>query len=158
MIQMNENDLTCQAGMERAIRDYLARLAQNSDGTFNGMLAAHLTGCDYEKRTLTLQVDTKTWMENPSGVVHGGVSAAMLDMTMGTLARYFSGGGMTPTVSMTVNYLHPVPVNARVFLQAELSMQGFTLCYASGKLWAEESPDSLLCTATGVYYAPAKQP
>ena len=153
MIEMDKADLTGQAGMVRAISGYLARLSAGGDGTFNGMLDAKLTRCDYEKRTLVLRVDTKRWMENPNGVIHGGVSAAMLDMTMGTLTRYFTGGGMTPTISMTVNYLHPVPVNAAVYIQAEVTMLGFTLCHAEGRLWAEDRPEQLLCTATGVYYA-----
>ncbi len=153
MIQMNPADLTSQAGMERAIEAYLAKLAENRDGTFNGMLEASLHSCDFEKRWLILRIDSKPWMENPNNVVHGGVSAAMLDMTMGTLTRYFTGGGMTPTVSMQVNYLHPVPVNAPIYLLAELPMLGRTLCHATGLLWAGEERDRPLCTATGVYYA-----
>ena len=153
MMQIDKIDLTSQAGMEHGIRGYLDRLAAGGDGTFNGMIAAVLHSCDYKKRTLVLRVETKRWMENPNGVIHGGVSAAMLDMTMGTLARYFSGGGMTPTVSMEVNYLHPVPVDTAVYLRAEMPMLGFTLCHTTGCLWAEGEPDKLLCTATAVYYA-----
>ena len=153
MIQMNKAELGSQAGMEHAIRTYLAQLESGGDGTFNGMIAAKLAGCDYEKRTLVLRVDTQRWMENPNGVLHGGVSAAMLDIAMGTLVRYFTGGGMAPTVSMTVSYLHPVPVGKPVYLAAELPMRGFTLCHAAGRIWVRDEPDKILCTASGVYYA-----
>lgn len=157
MIQMNKTDLNSQEGMERALREYLDRLTDNGDGTFNGMVAAALDRCDYEKRTLVLRVQTQSWMENPNGVLHGGVSAAILDIAMGTLARYFTGGGMTPTVSMSVNYLRPVPVGAVIYLRAELPMRGFTLCHASCRMWVEGQPDRSLCTATGVYYAASKR-
>ena len=152
MIFMDRAQLHSQQGMERAIRDYLGQVKTQSDGTFNGMLAASLHACDYAGRTLVLRVETKSWMENPNNVVHGGVSAALLDMTMGTLCRYFSGGGMTPTVSMSVNYLHPVPVDRAILIGAELPMAGFTLCHAAARLWAEGQEDTPLCTATGVYF------
>ena len=153
MIRMEGTDLASQSGMEHTLRSYLDRLAAGGDGTFNGMVAAELDRCDREKRTLTLRVRTQTWMENPNGVIHGGVSAAMLDMAMGALARYFTGGGMCPTVSMSVNYLRPVPVGAVVYLQAELPKLGSALCYTTGRILGEDRPDRVLCTATGVYFA-----
>ena len=139
--------------MVRAFLDYLSQLKGNGDGTFNGMLSAKLRGCDYEKRWLELAIETKSWMSNPDGVVHGGVSAAMLDMTMGLLCRYFSGGGMAPTVSLQMNYLRPVPVDAVICLRAELTKRGFSLCHATGSAWIDGAPDKILCTSTGVFFA-----
>ena len=43
---------------------------------------------------------------NPSGAVHGGVLATMIDVAMGTAVA--SSGGRSPvTVSLTVTYLEP---------------------------------------------------
>lgn len=152
MIWMDKADLGSQAGMEHAMEAYFSSLAAGGDGTFNGMVGAMPERCSYEERTLTLRVDTQTWMENPNGVLHGGVSAAILDIAMGALCRYFSGGGMTPTVSMSVSYLRPAPVGVPVYVTARLPMRGHTLCHASGRIWAGDAPDETLCSATAVYH------
>ena len=153
MIRLDKADLTSQEGMERALQGYFERLKSQPDITFNGMLGASLVRCDYEGRSLVLRIETKPWMENPNGALHGGVAAAMLDMTMGTLCRYYAGGGMTPTVSMTVNYLLPTPVNAAIYLRADLTKLGSSLCHTTGSAWVEGCEDKPTCTATGVYFA-----
>ena len=153
MIRLNKEDLTSQEGMERALKSYFDQLRASPDITFNGMLGAQLDSCDYAARRVVLRVETKPWMENPSDVVHGGVAAAMLDMTMGTLCRYYTGGGMTPTVSMTVNYLRPTPVGRTIYLQADLPKLGSTLCHTTGKAWVEGEPDAPVCTATASYFS-----
>ena len=151
MIYMDREDLGSQQGMERALEKYFERV-KAPDITFNGQLDAALCSCDYEKRVLVLKIEPKPWMANPYGVIHGGVTAAMLDMTMGTLSRYLSGGGMTPTVSMTVNYLRPAPMDRPIWLRAEMTKLGATLSHTIGTAWAEGDEDAPVCTATAVYY------
>ena len=152
MIFLKPEDLTSQEGMERAFQDYLERVRTAPEITFNGMVGASLYSCDFAGREVVFQVETKPWMENPNDVVHGGVSAAMLDMTMGALCRYFTGGGMAPTVSMQVNYLRATPVNETVLLRARLPMLGHTLCHVTAAAWVLGREDELTCTASGVYY------
>ena len=152
MIVLKKEDMLDQAGMERAFRGYFRDAAREFAGQFNTMLGPEVVSCDYEKSTVTLSMEPKPWMGNPMGILHGGISASLLDMTMGLLCRYVSGGYMTPTVSMDVQYLRSGPLDRKLYVKAELTKRGFTICYATGSLWAEGAEDKLIATATGAYF------
>ena len=152
MIVLPKEDLTSQEGMERALSRYFIDAKREFDGQFNTMLAPDMASCSYEKKTATLFVDPKPWMGNPLGILHGGVTASLLDMAMGLLCRYFSGGYMTPTISMGVQYLRAGSLDRRLFIRAELTKQGLGVCYAEGRLWEDGAEDRLIATASGAYY------
>jgi len=152
LIVLNEADLTSQEGMERAFLTYFADARREFDGQFNTMLATELSSCSYEKKTVTLTVEPRPWMANPMGILHGGISASLLDLTMGLLCRYFSGGYMTPTISMDVQYLRSGPLDRKLYIGAELTKRGMGVCYAVGRMWAEGTEDSLIATSSGAYY------
>ena len=152
MIVLDREDLNDQAGMERALRGYFAKAAVEYAGSFNVLLGAELTSCDYEKSAIVLAVEPKPWMRNPIDILHGGISATLLDMTMGMLCRYCSGGYMTPTIDLNVSYLRPGPMDRRLYIRAELTKRGMSVCHAAGALWAEGAEDRLIATAVGTYY------
>ncbi len=156
MIVLKKEDLGDQAGMERAFRGYFREAAVQFAGQFNTMLGTELADCDYERSTVTLVMEPKPWMGNPMGILHGGVTASVLDMTMGLLCRYCSGGHMTPTVNMNVSYLRSGSLDKRLFIKAELTKRGLTICYASGVLWAEGGEDKPIATSTGAYFVAGK--
>ena len=152
MIVFDKEDLRSQEGMERAFRHYFDWMRLECDGTFNAMLDAQFVSCDYEKKTVLVALDTKPWMTNPTSMVHGGITASVLDFTMGLLARFSTTGYMTPTVSMEVSYLRPMPLGERVMAEAEITMAGFSLCHATAKAWTESAPEKLVATAAGSYF------
>jgi uncharacterized protein (TIGR00369 family) len=152
MIILPKEDLHDQEGMERAFQDYFKYVAQECDGTFNHMLGAALVSCDYEKKAVLLKMDTQSWMTNPSDMLHGGVTASILDMTMGLLCRYYSGGYMTPTIDMSVSYLRPAPLNETLYIQAQVTHRGMSVCHAIGTAWAANAPEKPVATSTGSYY------
>ena len=156
MIILKKEDLHDQAGMERSFRGYFVDAAREFAGQFNTLLGTELWSCDYEKSTVTLAMDPQPWMGNPMGILHGGVTASVLDMTMGLLCRYCSGGYMTPTVNMNVSYLRSGPLDKRLYIRAELVKRGLTICYASGALWAEGGEDKPIATSTGAYFVAGK--
>lgn len=152
MIYLDKNDLKSQEGMERAFAGYFADVRRSCDGTFNAMLDASLERCDYAGKSLTLRMELKGWMTNPGGILHGGVSASAMDLTMGLLCRYFGGGVMTPTVSMEVSYQHPGVIGGQLLIRADLTSCGFHLCHAASRAWMEGGEDRTVCTASGVYF------
>ncbi len=153
MIILKPEDLRDQAGMERAFRGYFVDAAEAYDGTFNVMLACELAACSYEHSSVTLCLTPKPWMANPMEILHGGITASLLDMTMGLLCRYCSGGHMTPTVSMDVQYLRPGPLDKRLYIRADLTKRGFSVCYATGRMWAEDpGEDKPIATSSGAYF------
>lgn len=152
MIVFDKADLKTQEGMERAFQHYFRWMREECDGTFNAMLGGELVSCDFEKKIVLIAMETKDWMTNPSHIVHGGITASILDFTMGLLARYCTTGYMTPTVSMEVSYLRPMPLGKTVYVEAAVTMAGFSVCHVTAKCWAEGSPEKLIATGTGAYY------
>ena len=152
MIIFDKADLKSQEGMERAFQHYFHWMRKENDGTFNAMLDGHFVSCDYEKKTALIAMDTKDWMTNPSRIVHGGITASILDFTMGLLARYCTTGYMTPTVSMNVEYLRPMPLGKTVYVEAAITMAGFSVCHVTARCWAEDAPEKLIATSSGAYY------
>ena len=152
MIVMAEDTLHDQAGMERAFRTYFQTLREESPDTLNAMLNADFLACDRERMTVTLRAETKPWMTNPGNILHGGVTAAYLDLAMGLLCRYFTGGRMTPTIHVDVTYLRTITVGDALCFRASMVKAGGTICFTEASLWGEDRPDRPLASATGAYH------
>ncbi len=151
MIFMDESNFHDQAGMERSFNDYFADVLRQCPGTFNAMLDLHLHSCDYAGRWVILTARVQPWMSNPAGIVHGGITATLLDTALGQLCRYYSGGKVIRTIQVEVSYLRAVPVGATVCIRADLHKMGAGICFAVGSLWVQDRPDRLLATASGSY-------
>ena len=126
------------------------RRAVNPQGVPDPSADLTLMDCDGPTGSLTLRYQTKPWMANVWGVVHGGVTANLVDTCMG-ITCCVQCGVITPTISMTVNYARPVPLDAEVIVRTRTVRCGAT----SGQLYAEVypagQPDKLLVTASGAY-------
>lgn len=157
MIILKKEDLDSQAGMERAFRSYFEYVKQDCDGTYNAMMAPEFVSCDYEKNTLVLSMNTVDWMTNPGGILHGGVTASILDMAMGLLCRYVSGGYMTPTIDMTVSYLRSGSLHDTMYIEAQVTKRGFTICNATAKAWMSGEENRIVATASGSYFVTGKK-
>lgn len=131
-----------------------AFLDYRTDKTPQGMPdpSADLTllDCDGPSGSLVLAYETKPWMANVWGVVHGGVVATLVDTCMGITCGV-QCGVITPTVSMTVNYARPVPLNARVIVRTRTIRCGATSGQLSAEVYPDGQPDKLLVTASGAY-------
>ena len=101
--------------------------------------------------SLLFACHTDQSMSNPMGIVHGGITAALVDTCMGVTCAVQCGNHVTPTITMTVNYARPVPLDAELRVRTRTVRVGT----ASGQMWAEvslaERPDEPLVTASGVY-------
>ena len=114
---------------EELRRRALSILRHRTEATPQGMPdpSADLTliDCDGPTGSLTLRYQTKPWMANIWGVVHGGVSASLVDTCMG-ITCCVQCGVITPTISMTVNYARPVPLDTEVIVRTRTIRCGAT--------------------------------
>jgi len=158
MIVLLKEDLHDQVGMEHAFAWYFEHVGDDPDctGTFNTMLDCRFKSCDYDSRKLIITMQGQHWMSNPGNMLHGGVTASVLDMVMGLLCRYCSGGYMTPTIDMSVSYLRPAPVDKKLLIEAEVTRRGFTICHAVARMWEEGKENAVLATASGSYFVTHK--
>lgn len=146
--------MATQLTTEELRRRALAFLKRRSEETPGGMPdpSADLTliDCDGPSGSLVLRYETKPWMANIWGVVHGGVVAALVDSCMGITCGV-QCGLITPTVSMTVNYARPVPLNASIVVRTRTVRCGATSGQLNAEVYPAGRPDKLLVTASGAY-------
>lgn len=146
--------MATQLTTEELRRRALAFLKRRAEETPGGMPdpSADLTliDCDGPSGSLVLGYDTKPWMANLWGVVHGGVVAALVDSCMGITCGV-QCGLITPTVSMTVNYARPVPLNAPIVVRTRTVRCGATSGQLTAEVYPAGQPDKLLVTASGAY-------
>lgn len=109
-----------------------------------------LLDCDGATGSLVLGYHTKPWMANVWGVVHGGIVAVLMDTCMGITCSLHCGV-ITPTISMTVNYARPVPLDAELVVRTRTIRVGATSGQISAEVYPAGQPDKLLVTASGAY-------
>ncbi len=90
-------------------------------------------------------------MVNPMGIVHGGITASLVDTCMGITCSAQRESMACPTISMTVNYARPVPPNVDVWVRVRTVRLGASSGQLSAELFLPEKPEELLVTATGIY-------
>ena len=109
-----------------------------------------LLDCDGPSGSLTPGYATKPWMANVWGVVHGGVTAALVDSCMGITCG-IQCGLITPTISMTINYARPVPLDASIVVRTRTVRCGATAGHIEAEVYPAGQPETLLVTASGAY-------
>lgn len=127
--------------------DYINEAMKDS---INGKLKGRLYSCDEKNQEIVLEYPLEDWQVNGLGTLHGGISSAMMDLTMSVAVYCYSRQSIPPTISMTVNYLRPIPMEGNVLVKARVTSIGrknaTAYCEAiipgSGKLG---------CTALGTY-------
>jgi len=121
----------------------------------NLYLCPRLVDCNGSTLTVELEYDTKSWMSNPMGVVHGGILASMLDTSMG-LTCHGIVQIHTPTISMNIHYARPVPLNQTVRVRTTAFMAGSTTIQLQAQLYLPAEPERILVSASGIYYCRGK--
>ena len=101
--------------------------------------------------SLLFACHTDPSMSNPLGIVHGGVTASLVDSCMGVTCGAHAGCTFTPTITMTVNYARPVPLDADIQVRTRTVRIGRTTGQLSAEVFPAGRPDEVLATATGVY-------
>ncbi len=135
---MNEKDLTTRDWLEQELAFINGAMAD----TLNGRLKAELEACGDGAREVTLRFPLEQWQVNGLGTHHGGIICTMMDLAMSMAVYCFSRQSIPPTVSMSVNYLRPVPMDAYVSIRARVTSLGKrnatayceTVIPASGKI------------------------
>jgi len=150
MFDMNGFDFDSQKGMEEAFKTYFTEIAKNKE-IINYMIRLTFVSCDYEKKEIVLSVKPEKWMTNPYGIIHGGISATILDTALGVLCRYYARGKMTPSMSLNLSYIDMVWPDKPVYAVAHLSRVGSKVNYGSAYLYSED-PNKHLVEASGTYF------
>ena len=142
-----EKTETTEAWLENELRFINETMAH----TLNGRLKAELDSCSEEKRELTLRFPLQDWEVNGLGTLHGGMMNTMLDLAMSMVVYCFSRSSIPPTISMTANYLRPVPMDGgSVLIRARLTSLGRRNATAYGEAIVPATGKTA-CTSIGTY-------
>ena len=142
-----------QQGIEATIELLMQRIQKKERGGFNAMLSPRLVRADWEQKSCTLAFRAEEWMSNPVGIVHGGILCAAADLSMGTLSIYLAqGGGITPSVSISINYLRAVPLGEEFFVTVTADHIGRRVNHLSCTIATASAPEVPCVTAIGTYY------
>lgn len=137
--------------LRRRVRSFLKhRTEKNPQGMPDPSADLTLIDCDGPAGSLVLGYRTKPWMANIWGVVHGGVVANLVDTCMGITCAV-QCGVITPTISMTVNYARPVPLDAELTVRTRTIRCGATSGQMAAEVCLAGQPDKPLATASGAY-------
>lgn len=118
--------------------------------TLNGRLKAQFESCDEAQKEIILRFPLEDWQVNGLGTLHGGMSSAMMDLSMSMAVYCFSRETIPPTISMTTNYLRAIPMEGSVLIKTKLTSLGRrnASCYCEAII---PSSGKIACTAVGTY-------
>lgn len=121
-------------------------------------LHMELIGYSEDKREFQATFETKAWMQNPIGMLHGGIISTILDQGMGMLAHcMIPEDGFAPSIQLDVSYVRPMETERKVLLKIQIESVTHTLIHMHAQAYHLDSPDKLCVTGNAVYYyKPAK--
>jgi uncharacterized protein (TIGR00369 family) len=83
---------------------------------------------------VTVEVPFREQLRNSAGVLHGGVTATLVDAAVGiAITRHFGGRRPATTVEMKINYFRPVD-SGKITARSRLLRVGSTLIVGSVEL------------------------
>ena len=91
-------------------------------------------------------------MANPFGSVHGGIVATVIDEVTGAAVVSSIESGTAPTVSMNVEYLHPIPIGGTYTAVGEIVRMGRAMAIADARILNEEG--KVLARGTCIFQIP----
>jgi acyl-CoA thioesterase len=109
---------------------------------FNGMNRSHFGGhlgyrlVDARHGWARLEVESRTELLNPAGVMHGGASFGLADSAVAAaLVTIYGPGFALLTIEMKINYLEPI-VSGTVVAEASVLRSSRRSAYAEVDVWA----------------------
>lgn len=126
------NEMLKQEKMEKGMGEIIDHIQSGSEGA-DMLMKAKLVGCSEKEHTVTIEFPVMEWQLNPFDKMHGGLIATAFDEALGILAIYLNNGKPAVSVSMSLNYLKPVPMNDSILITAKATSLGKKLITVSGE-------------------------
>lgn len=132
---------------EKTARDAFERALATHNQDFETFFLARLLGMEFEYSDDACRVsfDVKDFMLNPQGGLHGGVTAFVLDISMGHLLWKMSGAGTT--LEMKVQYAS-VARSGRLTATGRFLRKGRSISYLRSELTDEHGGLVAFATST----------
>ncbi|WP_227935695.1 PaaI family thioesterase [Alkalihalobacillus deserti] len=161
MNQMDQNQLRLKLNtfLENPSEEELTLLSTILDGfekkrkgDFETYLEAmtHIERRNLDNGDYEIVLPIQPLIENPLRMVHGGMTATLLDTAMGTIVNQsIPADSAALTAEMNVHYVKP-GIGKFLRCVASLSHRGKQLCVTEGKVYDEN--EKLVAMATGTFF------
>lgn len=90
-----------------------------------------------EEGTLSAEYEVREEMCNPGRILHGGVSAAIMDDLIGATVFTLGNPALYSSINLNIDYLYSVPVGKKVIAQAHIIRAGKKVVHAECKIFDE---------------------
>ena len=140
---------------QQKVRDHIENVLQNCEQVFEKFFLAKFIGLsfdylpenvhDIDKTELKITFCVNEMLLNPQGSLHGGIMAAVMDISMGHLLN--KTAGMGATVEMKIQYLRPVR-KGWVTCEGRFIKKGRKLSFMESRLSDEAGKLAAIATAT----------
>jgi uncharacterized protein (TIGR00369 family) len=123
-------------------REHLAWMQDMRDGKIPGAPVARMLAMYpeiVEGGRVTFAMNAEEWMANPVGVIHGGMTATLLDtvMTLAVMTK-LPRERVCTTLDLSLHYVRPLfPTGEKIVAEGIVVHTGATVGTAEGKLYDE---------------------
>ena len=137
------------------VRDHIDNVLKDCEQVFEKFFLAKFMGLNFDylpenandsdKTELKITFNVNEMLLNPQGSLHGGVMAAVMDISMGHLL--YKSAGMGATIEMKIQYLRPVR-QGRVTCEGRFIKKGRALSFMESRLSDDAGKLAAIATAT----------
>ena len=156
-MKLDHPDYHSQKGMQEYMEEVARYFREELTGTIAERIPLYIHEVNYEKKTLTTVLTPTPWMADRTGGMSNGAFSVALDETMGFLGLYIANLPMTPTVTMQLSLLRPIPIDKKLYIKTRLMGTDGVKLDLTATAWSEGMKDSPACTAVGIYFAPKQK-
>lgn len=145
---------------QRKLEEYIKTIINEAKTVqaemLNGMIEPSYIGCNFEEGTISLSFKVFKWETNRIGILHGGITAAAFDYTMGILARFYAESNFSPTVSLEIKYIRPVEICDTLIVKAKAISKGRKVIHATAE-GISQSTGKLAASGAGIFLVSEKR-
>jgi uncharacterized protein (TIGR00369 family) len=133
--------------LDHALDDHEQAFERFFFARFLGLSFAYLpeAAADPDKQVCRLSFEVTDMLKNPQGVLHGGVMASAMDISMGHLVAKVAGPGAT--IEMKVQFMRPVS-GGSVTCEGRFTKRGRGLSFMESHLYGPDGKLAAHATAT----------
>jgi len=120
------------------VQVFRASIGKKLEGAppFTEWLDGRIVSCDAGEIEMTYRVRPE--MSNPTGLLHGGMQAAIIDDLIGMTAATLGEDGFMLSIDLHVNFLGKIPVGQTIKARAKIVSSGRRIAHAVCEILDEQ--------------------
>ncbi|MEH7383918.1 PaaI family thioesterase [Bacillus sp. JJ1521] len=144
-LEANEEE---RQAMEHVIDAVIRKHTKQNGSYIGGLLQTNRQVIDNESYEIT--IPNTELIQNPLQIVHGGITATILDSAMGSVVHHvIPKDKAAVTTEMKINYVSP-GIGKELRCVAQIIHKGTKICVTEGKVYRDDG--QLIAHATGSFF------